>query len=841
MSLIPQLTDAGRGLLISALSGTPLNFTRIKIGNGAAPEEPKDGDYWYDTENHTLNRYSERWDESPRNITVGENPPETAGEGDLWYNTDDGKLYYFGAGWKTSSANIACSTTQPEEPVAGDYWYDTANEILYVFGNKWNTEATVNITAATQAPDAPADGDFWYDSTNHQLKICASLWGEKQGVNITVDDEAPASPSQDDYWYDTESEKLFKFGNGWKPSETEITVGSEEPESPAENDYWYDTENDALKKYDGEAWQADAQTITVSAEAPSEPSTGDWWYDSASNALKEYGTTWNEDSSVTISAGATEPQEKQLGDWWYDTGANALKEYAKSWQNDTTHTFNYGNTAPETPNIGDWWYDNSLHVYGTGWIASNKPFTYGSVAPSTPAAENWWYDTSTGTLREYNDLFQEDTGDTFTYSATAPARAYEEDLWYDTTEGVLKTYATGWVPDTEQPFTYGQSAPATPTAGDWWYSTELLQLYEYNGQQWSVDNTTITCSISEPATQDALTDLVNPLINISINDIVRGSNYVSLTGVFDNSSVAADFNWAETGVFAEDDEGNEMLYAYCHTGDQYETIPANNAGKTIAVTLTILVMVGDAEQVSASIGEGSVYATRESLEQHKRDFENPHGVTKEQIGLGNAENVAPADMAITYDAAAALEEPTSGEKMSVFLGKVKKAINNLILHLKAENPHSITPKKIRAAEETHKHSATDITSGILGVSRGGTGVTSTQELANLLGSQFKIPVFGTYTGDGSVKRTIPLEFTPSAVLVVNARGMMGDDIDKVCGGLAVGTKGVRIRSCTAISHETTWSNGHTALLIGTNCFYVSYSGECRTNTSGETYRYIAFR
>ena len=56
MSLIPQLTDAGRGLLIAALSGSPLNFSKIKIGNGAAPDEPQSGDYWYDTDNLVLNR-----------------------------------------------------------------------------------------------------------------------------------------------------------------------------------------------------------------------------------------------------------------------------------------------------------------------------------------------------------------------------------------------------------------------------------------------------------------------------------------------------------------------------------------------------------------------------------------------------------------------------------------------------------------------------------------------------------------------------------------------------------------------------------------------------------------
>ena len=73
--------------------------------------------------------------------------------------------------------------------------------------------------------------------------------------------------------------------------------------------------------------------------------------------------------------------------------------------------------------------------------------------------------------------------------------------------------------------------------------------------------------------------------------------------------------------------------------------------------------------------------------------------------------------------------------------------------------------------------------------------------------------------------------------------MVGDDVDGVCGGLAVGTYGLRTRSCTSSAHETTWSNTHTALLITTNGFYVNYSSSNKiaTNKSGETYRYIAFR
>lgn len=767
MSLIPQLTDAGKGLLISALSGSPLTFSKIKIGNGAAPDDPASGDYWFDTDNRVLNRYSEQWNESTRPITVAEEAPESPSDGDLWYNTDTEVLYYYGDGWKVNQTTITCSTTAPESSQQGDYWYDTANEILYAYGNKWNSESDVTILCAQSAPASPTAGDYWYDQANTKLKVCTLLWGVKTNVTLACSDSAPTDPSTDDYWYDTD--------------------------------------NSVLKKYSGTEWETDTHAFSYATTAPADPESGDWWYDMANSLLKEYS----------------------LG-----------------WADDTTHTFNYGMTAPATPNAGDWWYDTTLHVYGTGWVPDNeRPFTYGSAAPTTITGGDWWFDTANSVLYAYGKLWLRDTGDTFTYAATAPARAYDFDLWYDTIESQLKEYATGWMQDAQKVFSYSSVAPITPNAGDWWYNTDENALYEYTGAQWNRNYTTISCGVSAPATQDALTDLVNPILNISITDLAKGSNYVSITGNFDNSEVTSGFNWAETGIFAKDADGKELLYAYCHTGDEYEYIPANGCGKTIGVNLTLLVMVGDAETVNAVIGEGTLYATKEDLESHKRDFKNPHGVSAEQIGLGNVQNVSASDAIVEYTEASALEEPAPGEKASIFYGKVKKAINNLILHLKANNPHSITPEKIKAAAENHSHKASDINEGILGVARGGTGVASTQELANLMGSYFKVPVFGVYTGNGAVKRLISLEFTPSAVFVCNGRGMVGDDIDGVCGGLCVGTYGLRTRSCTAASHETSWSNTHTAMMITANGFFVNYdsSNKIATNKSGETYRYIAFR
>ncbi len=56
---------------------------------------------------------------------------------------------------------------------------------------------------------------------------------------------------------------------------------------------------------------------------------------------------------------------------------------------------------------------------------------------------------------------------------------------------------------------------------------------------------------------------------------------------------------------------------------------------------------------------------------------NPHGITKEKLGLGNVPNVATNDQAPTFSQAASRGNINSGEKMSVIFGKIKKYFADL--------------------------------------------------------------------------------------------------------------------------------------------------------------------
>lgn len=80
-----------------------------------------------------------------------------------------------------------------------------------------------------------------------------------------------------------------------------------------------------------------------------------------------------------------------------------------------------------------------------------------------------------------------------------------------------------------------------------------------------------------------------------------------------------------------------------------------------------------------------------NLETHIADTNNPHSVTKSQVGLGNVPNVATNNQTPTYTAASTLAALVSGEKLSVAFGKIAKAVSDLISHLaNKSNPHGVT-------------------------------------------------------------------------------------------------------------------------------------------------------
>lgn len=68
------------------------------------------------------------------------------------------------------------------------------------------------------------------------------------------------------------------------------------------------------------------------------------------------------------------------------------------------------------------------------------------------------------------------------------------------------------------------------------------------------------------------------------------------------------------------------------------------------------------------------------------------------VGLDNVPNVTTNDQTPTYTQASVLTNLTSGEKLSISMGKIMKAIADLVTHIANKvNPHNVTTTQIGAA------------------------------------------------------------------------------------------------------------------------------------------------
>lgn len=223
-----------------------------------------------------------------------------------------------------------------------------------------------------------------------------------------------------------------------------------------------------------------------------------------------------------------------------------------------------------------------------------------------------------------------------------------------------------------------------------------------------------------------LTDLINPIKTININRMDRNENNVVLVGTgYDNSDIETDITWNEVGVYANDTDEGEILFAYINTEEALEILKSNASGVNIENNLSVMLLISSDISVSAVI-TSIVYASKQEFTAHVEE-KNPHGTRKEDIGLSNVENLAISDQVPNFEKGKPLTNINKGDKVSDIVAKVWAAIDKLTKHITDSNPHS------GSAPSSHEHNTSDITSGILPISRGGTGASSVSTLQTKLG------------------------------------------------------------------------------------------------------------
>lgn len=244
------------------------------------------------------------------------------------------------------------------------------------------------------------------------------------------------------------------------------------------------------------------------------------------------------------------------------------------------------------------------------------------------------------------------------------------------------------------------------------------------------------------------TELHQPLIEVSFasnesTDAATGevtadeSGFVKLTVEFKNINITNGFHLTEVGFFAEnsvDSEDEEILYALCAVDETETAFVQPNTESVATFVYSWYIYVGDEADVTAVLSANAQLVPLETFNKHVNDHNNPHEVTKAQVGLGNVPNVTTNDQTPTVDESAPLENIESGETISRMLGKIWRAITSLFTHTQnvgdpllsknKGNPHGTTAASIGAAGKQHTHSTTDINDGVLEIRRGGTGLST---------------------------------------------------------------------------------------------------------------------
>lgn len=208
------------------------------------------------------------------------------------------------------------------------------------------------------------------------------------------------------------------------------------------------------------------------------------------------------------------------------------------------------------------------------------------------------------------------------------------------------------------------------------YMTEFgkaATIHSLAGGKITIDNVEIGSSATAPTDYNAVKNLLNRELQAQIISQKKIDNTLNLKFQFDNKKVTNDFFWTETAVFAT-------------------VTKADNSIETGII----------------------IYGYNEENANHIPAYTDNNSLSKFicQIGINYSD-----ELNVTI-------------KLDEFNDYVENS--KFTEHLNSENPHGITPDIINAAKAEHCHSANDITSGILGVERGGTGATSLSELTQSL-------------------------------------------------------------------------------------------------------------
>ena len=119
-----------------------------------------------------------------------------------------------------------------------------------------------------------------------------------------------------------------------------------------------------------------------------------------------------------------------------------------------------------------------------------------------------------------------------------------------------------------------------------------------------------------------LTSLVTPklIMPISEKEINEDSGYMTISAIMTNENITEGFYWRETGLFFEDSNGNDVLFAYtCVTNNEYDYIPAYSDQRYLKYVRIADIVTGSAD-ITIKETQGLLYVDTLTFESFKKEI-----------------------------------------------------------------------------------------------------------------------------------------------------------------------------------------------------------------------------
>ena len=201
-----------------------------------------------------------------------------------------------------------------------------------------------------------------------------------------------------------------------------------------------------------------------------------------------------------------------------------------------------------------------------------------------------------------------------------------------------------------------------------------------------------------------LTDLLDKRNEFPVNSYERKENgIVEFTFIVSNktgtgeSTITNSYKISEMGIYAQDDSGTEILYAY-NKGTDGDYIPVYNGKNAIDIVEKCIIIIDQAATLNITIDNSMTYLTRESADRRYLEIQTLAKIMGLEFGGNIQDTGAKVTGKFYYDKALKYYyECIANNNLTYNDGSKFRAISNKPLSDKVENLYEIESQKIQVA------------------------------------------------------------------------------------------------------------------------------------------------